>query len=252
MENLSISFLQGAVIFLAGCIAGAMNSIAGGGTLVSFPVLVFAGLPSITANITSTIALLLGTFSSVVAYKKNFFPAAHWLKIFVPVSLLGGLIGSILLVQTPPEIFDAIAPFLILFATLLFMTQNLFSKLSFKSLTFAAILQFAVAIYGGYFGAGIGILMLASLGMLGFKDIHQMNSLKVILSFIINLIAAIYFIFTGLVSWEEAGILATGAIIGGYYGAYFAQQIKQSQVRAIIVSIGLIISGMMFYKQFGF
>ena len=238
-----------------------MNSVAGGGTLVTFPALIFVGLPSIAANATSTVALLPGTLGSAAGYRNNVRTVRHWLRLFGPVSLLGGLIGGILLVRTPTNVFDALVPFLILFATILFMAQSIFNRFigvssessHARSAAWkpgAIVFQFAVALYGGYFGAGIGILMLASLGLLGFENVHEMNTLKVILGFLINVVAAIYFIASGLISWPDAGIMAVGTIAGGYTGAHVAQRIPQAHVRRVISAIGLIISAVMFYKRF--
>ena len=255
--------LHSSAFMLAGCIAGIMNAIAGGGTLVTFPTLIFAGLPSIVANATSTIALLPATLSSAYGYRRAARSVNRWLKVFAPVSLLGGLAGGILLVRTPSHVFDTLVPFLILFATLLFMANTSFNHFFGARLAAmhgadpprswvvgAAVFQLAVAVYGGYFGAGIGILMLASLGLLGFEDVHAMNALKVRLGFLINIVAALYFIASGLVDWPSAGIMAVGTIVGGYGGARLAQNIPQSRVRTIITLIGLVISAVMFYKQF--
>lgn len=259
----AVSLFQVVIIVAAGCVAGLMNSIAGGGTLVTFPSLIFIGLPSIAANATSTVALLPGTMGSAAGYRKNIGPVTRWLKLFAPVSLIGGLLGGILLVQTPSRVFDWLVPFLILFATVLFMAQSSFAHfLGTRAATMsgkgpsrrwilgAVVFQFAVAVYGGYFGAGIGILMLASLGMLGFENVHEMNTLKVILGFLINIVAAFYFIASGLIHWSTAGIMAAGTIVGGYSGAHFAQRIPQARVRTLITGIGLVISAVMFYKQF--
>lgn len=241
-----------------------MNSIAGGGTLVTFPTLVFIGLPSIVANATSTIALLPAALASAAGYRNKIPTVSRWLRLFAPVSLLGGLLGGILLVQTPARVFDWLVPFLILFATILFMAHGSFTRFfghraaiahgkppSRIWITGAVMFQFAVAVYGGYFGAGIGILMLASLGMLGFEDVHEMNTLKVMMGFLINVVAAVYFIASGLIFWPAAGIMAFGTILGGYFGAHFAQRIPQEKVRTMITAIGLIISAVMFYKQLG-
>ncbi len=240
----------------AGALAGAMNSIAGGGTIVTFPSLILSGLSSIVANATSTIALLPGTISSVVGYRRNIPAVRRWLRLFAPVSLVGGLIGGVLLVQTPSAVFDHLVPFLILFATILFMANTTVARFfrpgaaepSSRWLFGATIFQFGVALYGGYFGAGIGILMLASLGMLGFKDVHEMNTVKTILGFLINIVAAVYFIISGIVNWSAAGIMAVGTIAGGFSGAHFAQKVEQRTVRWIITGIGLALSAMMFYR----
>jgi hypothetical protein len=253
-----------AAFMIAGCVAGMMNAVAGGGTLVTFPTLIFAGLPSIVANATSTVALLPAQVSSAIGYRKAARSVNRWLRVFAPVSLIGGLAGGILLVRTPTHVFDTLVPFLILFATILFMANSAFNKIFGARLAAmhgtdpprswvagAAVFQLAVAVYGGYFGAGIGILMLASLGMLGFEDVHAMNALKVRLGFLINIVAALYFIISGLVEWPSAAIMAVGTVVGGYAGAHFAQKIPQSRVRSLITAIGLVISAVMFYKQFG-
>jgi hypothetical protein len=250
-----------ALLIGAGALAGVMNAIAGGGTIVTFPSLILAGLSSIVANATSTVALLPGALSSLAGYRKRIPTVVRWLRLFAPVSLVGGLIGGILLVQTPSSTFDRFVPFLILFATVLFMAHSFFSRLfasrqvlkgaepSRRWIIGAMAFQLGVAIYGGYFGAGIGILMLASLGMLGFEDVHEMNTVKVVLGFMINVVAAAYFIASGLIEWAEAGIMAGGTIAGGFLGAHYAQKVKQTTVRRLITVIGLGISAYMFYKQ---
>jgi len=254
---------QIASLVLAGFVAGVMNSIAGGGTMVTFPTLMLIGFPSIPANATNTVALLPGILSSVVGYRKNIHSIYRWLKLFAPVSLLGGLTDGILLVQTPSRLFDSFVPFLILFATILFMVQGILGRvlrlrgesaqgrLQSRRWIFGAVMfQFAVALYGGYFGAGIGILMLASLGMLGFENVHEMNTLKVMLALLINVVAAGYFIWSGLIDWAAVGIMMVGTVAGGYTGAHFAQKVPQRIVRTLISGIGLIISAVMFYKTF--
>jgi len=247
-----------ALLFVAGLAAGLMNAVAGGGTILTFPALIFAGVPSIGANATSTVALLLGSLAGVAGYRRILPAVWHWIKLFVAVSLVGGLIGGILLTETPEHVFDRLVPFLILFATVLFTARTVFIRLfqlevrqaSSRGWVIAAItFQFFVAVYGGYFGAGIGILMLASLGVLGFDDIHEMNAVKGVLSFLINAIAAVYFIFKGLTDWPAAGIITVGAIAGGYSGAHFSQKVSQKMVRSCVTAVGLLITAVMFYKQ---
>jgi uncharacterized protein len=247
------------LLFAAGFIAGLMNAIAGGGTIVSFPALIFAGISSISANATSTLALLPGSLAGVFGYRRLLRVTWQWIRIFAAVSLLGGLIGGILLTMTPEPVFDRLVPFLILFATVLFTARPFFARIfrlkatrpmSPHWLATAVIFQTLVSIYGGYFGAGIGILMLASLGLLGFEDIHEMNAVKNALAFLINAIAAAYFVGKGLIDWPAAGIVALGAIVGGYSGAHFSQKVSQRAVRVSIATIGLLISAVMFYKQF--
>ena len=240
-----------------------VNAVAGGGTLITFPMLVFVGTSEIIANATSTLALVFGNFGSVYGYRAQIGAVKPWLKWFVPVSLAGGMLGAVLLTRTREEAFAKMVPFLILFATLLFLAQGPVRRLAGmpdsahpaetahpRRAWVAVIFQFLVAVYGGYFGAGIGILMLASLGFLGLTNIHQMNGLKTILGLLINMVAAIYFIFTGLIDWPKMGMMTAGALVGYFLGAHFSQRIPQRRVRQIITAIGFIISAAMFYKQF--
>ena len=246
----------------AAAAAGMVNAVAGGGTLITFPTLLLCGTPSIIANATSTLALVIGTMGSVYGYRQQLAKVRPWLKHFVPVSLLGGLLGSILLTCTEEKVFSQMVPFLLLFATCMFLAQGAirrFAGFSESSNTlvphhqavWAAIcFQFFVALYGGYFGAGIGILMLASLGYMGFTDIHAMNGLKTVLGSLINIVAAAYFIYSGLIDWPKAGIMTIGALFGYYLGSHYSQKIPQLYVRRIITAIGFMISGWLFYKQF--
>lgn len=246
----------------AAAIAGVMNAVAGGGTLLTFPTLLAFGTPPIVANATSTLALLIGTTGSTFGYRRHLAAVRPWLWRFVPASVIGGLIGGILLTQTSDRVFSKLIPFLILFATLLFLSQGLVRKLiasqpggphgaNPRHLTAAIVFQFGVAIYGGYFGAGIGILMLASLGFIGFSDIHQMNTVKTVLSSLINLVAAAWFIVAGLIHWPKVGVMTAGALVGYYLGSHFSQRIPQVQVRRIITGIGFLVSAAAFYKEFG-
>ena len=243
--------------------AGMINAIAGGGTLVTFPALLAFGTGPVTANATSTLALFLGTAGSVYGYRRQIAEVQPWLKRFVPVSLIGGLLGSVLLTSTREAIFAKLVPFLLLFATLLFLAQGAFRRFAgfadtsdrpasphHHTVWTAVLFQFFVAVYGGYFGAGIGILMLASLGFLGLTDIHQMNGLKTTLGSLINLVATLWFVIAGLIDWPRAGVMTVGALAGYFLGAHFAQRIPQKAVRHLITAIGLLISAWFFYKHF--
>jgi len=241
--------------------AGVINAIAGGGTMLTFPVLLFYGVSPIQANATSTLALVIGTFGSVFGFRRYIAGVKPWLTRFVPVSLLGGWLGSLLLTRTSDKVFAHLVPFLILFATILFLTQGLFRKFAgfggggpaqphHRAVWMAVLFQFGVAVYGGYFGAGIGILMLASLGFLGLEDIHEMNALKNILGSLINVVAAAWFVASGLIDWPKAGIMTVGALVGYYLGAHFSQRLSQTAVRRTVTSIGFVISAMLFWKQF--
>lgn len=246
------------LLFAAGFIAGLMNAVAGGGTIITFPALILAGISPIGANATSTVALLPGSLAGVAGYRRMLPSVWKWIRLFALVSVIGGLAGAILLTKTPERVFARLVPYLILFATILFTARTFFARVfrlesksvgSARWLVCAILFQILVSIYGGYFGAGIGILMLASLGMLGFVDIHQMNAVKNVLAFLINVIAAVYFVIKGMIDWPAAGMVAAGAIAGGYSGAHFSQKIPQRAVRFSITAIGLIITAVMFYKQ---
>jgi uncharacterized membrane protein YfcA len=248
-------------LILAGAAGGAINAVAGGGTLVTFPTLLFFGTAPITANATSTLALVLGTSGSLYGYRRHLPAVRPWLWRFVPVSVLGGIIGGVLLTLTSNNIFAKLVPFLILFATILFVAQGVFRKFvrlegfrnesgKHPAVWGAIIFQFGVAVYGGYFGAGIGILMLASLGFIGLANIYEMNTLKTILGSLINLVAALWFICAGLIHWPKAGVVTLGALAGYYLGSHYSQRISQSRVRQIITAIGFILSAVTFYKEF--
>ena len=209
--------------------AGAVNSVAGGGTLVSFPTLVWLGVPSLVANVTSTVALWPGSLGSVWGCRRQLLESDPRLFALVIV-------------------FDRLVPFLILFATGLFKAheglQRRFDLASLHQsrshwLSWTMLFQFLVALYGGYFGAGIGILMLAALSLMGHTDIHRMNAVKNLLAVCINGAAAIYFAFTADVIWRDAAIMATGAVVGGAGGAGLALRLGPRIVRRLIVAIGL-------------
>jgi uncharacterized protein len=246
----------------AAAAAGAVNAIAGGGTLITFPALLAFGTSSVVANATSTLALVLGTAGSVYGYREPIRAVRPWLRRFVPVSLLGGLLGGILLTCTGEKVFARLVPFLLLFATVLFLLQGAFRRFAgfadpaqdptphHRAVGAAVLFQFGVALYGGYFGAGIGILMLASLGFLGLTHIHEMNGLKTVLGSLINLVAALWFIWAGLIDWPRAGVMTLGALGGYFLGAHYSQRIPQRRVRQIITAIGFLISAALFWKEF--
>jgi hypothetical protein len=244
----------------AAAAAGAVNAIAGGGTLITFPVLLLFGTAPVTANATSTFALVFGTAGSLYGYREHIAEVKPWLWRFLPVCLIGGFLGAFVLTRTSNEAFARLVPWLILFATLLFLAQGTFGRLArFEAghippraaVWSALVFQLGVAIYGGFFGAGIGILMLASLGFLGLTHIHRMNSLKTLLGSAINLVATFWFIICGFVNWPRALLMTAGALVGYYLGSHFAQRIPQRYVRHLITAVGLTISAVMFYKQFG-
>lgn len=245
--------------FAAAFLAGAINSVAGGGTLVSFPTLIWLGLDSITANATSTVAIWPGTVGSAWGYRRELKEVESRFLAMVGPSLLGGILGAILLRLTPSSVFDRLVPFLILFATVLFMAQepvqralktgDAATRRSTGWFAGGLLFQFGVGLYGGYFGAGIGILMLAALSVLGLKDIHEMNSLKVVLGGSVNGIAAAYFIFARMVYWPYVVLMAVAAILGGYLGAGTARKLGRDTVRLIVILIGLGMAVSLFVKR---
>jgi uncharacterized membrane protein YfcA len=245
-----------AALVAASAAGGIMNALAGGGTLVTFPTLVFLGMPAIQANATSTVALLPGAATSLAGYRREVGAHRDWLKTLLVPSLAGGAVGSVLLLLTPERIFARLAPYLVLFATLLFLFQVVSSRRRGEASAPGAprlsrwvvawALQFGVAVYGGYFGAGIGILMLVILGTLGLTDIHAMNGLKNFFGICINSVAAAYFIVRGAVVWPVALVMVVGASLGGYAGAHFARRIGKDKARIAVVVIGFGITVLLF------
>lgn len=240
------------LVVMAAAIGGAINAIAGGGTLVTFPALVGLGVPAIVANATSTVALWPGAIGSMYGYRHELAGARAWAVRFAVPSLVGGLAGALLLLRTPGDRFDQIVPWLVLGATLLFVVQRpLMAAMrkhgeSIEPIDPASrapaipllLFQFLVAVYGGYFGAGIGILMLAALGFMGFTNIHRMNGLKNWGGLCINATAAVTFALLGLVDWPVAIAMAAGAMLGGYAGSRLAQRVKPESVRLAVIVIG--------------
>jgi uncharacterized protein len=251
-----LDFFHAAAAFGAAFLAGAINSVAGGGTLVSFPTLIWLGLNSVAANATSTVAIWPGTVGSAWGYRRELgHSEGRYLALIVP-SLVGGLGGALLLKLTPPAVFDHLVPFLILFATLLLMAQEQVQRrlktggpATTRWLIGGMFFQLGVGVYGGYFGAGIGILMLAALSILGLKDIHEMNSLKVIFAGSINGIAALYFMWARMVYWPYVLLMAVGAIAGGYGGAGVARRLGGKVVRRIVIFIGFGMALSLFIKN---
>jgi uncharacterized membrane protein YfcA len=238
--------------------AGAVNAVAGGGTLLTFPALT-AVVPVDVANGTSTVALSPGSFASVWGYRQQLAACKRWIVWLAPPSLLGGLIGASLVEEAS---FRIVIPYLILLAAVLFLLQPTIARLfkqqadalkapSGKTLAVIVGVQFLIGIYGGYFGAGIGILMLSSLSFLGLKDIHETNSLKTFLALCTNLVAAGVFIARGLVQWEYALAMALAAITGGYLGARFSLLLRPAIVRWIVIAIGFSLAAYYFARNFG-
>jgi len=246
------------ILFAAAFAAGAINSIAGGGTLITFPVLIWLGLDPKVANATSTVALWPGLFGGLFGYRRELADSSKLLFRLGSISVIGGAIGAWLLIFTPSLLFARLVPFLILFATILFTLQGAINRrLKLQPVVAephaswwlgAIIFQFFSAIYGGYFGAGNGILMLAAMGLLGLRDLHRANGIKNFLGICINSIAVLSFSLTHLVVWPDSLLMAVGALLGGYAGASMAVRIGQTIVRRAIVVIGFGITFVMLWR----
>ncbi|HVJ52526.1 MAG TPA: sulfite exporter TauE/SafE family protein [Aliidongia sp.] len=241
------------LLFAAAFLAGIMNAVAGGGSFVTFPALVFTGVPSIVANASSTVAVSPGSFASAWAYRRDF-PALPGLGLWplAAASLTGGICGALLLLYTPQHTFDAIIPWLLLGATLLFAVGRRLTSLLLRVVTVGPVsltlVQFAIGIYGGYFGGAIGILMLALFGLFGLSDIHEMNALKTLLAGLMNGAAVICFALAGKVWWPQTLTMLVAAVIGGYVGARIARRMNPAHIRAIIIAIGSFMTVVFFLR----
>jgi uncharacterized membrane protein YfcA len=248
------------IIVLAAFAAGAINSIAGGGTLLSFPALVWVGRNPVLANATNSVALWPGSLAGMIGFRHDLARVRRWLLLLTIPSLIGGAAGAILLLRTSERTFERLAPLLVLGATLLLAFQEVISsRLNSVArehqnptpawMIFVFSFQLLVGLYGGYFGAGMGILMLAALGLIGLTDLHQMNGLKNLLAICINGVAAIYFAVQGAVLWHDAVIMAVAAIAGGYGGAKLAHRLGRRFVRGAVVVIGLTMTIALFLRR---
>lgn len=236
-------------IFLAfgvALVAGGVNSIAGGGSILTFPTLIWLGLPPVIANTTNTVAVWPGTVSAAWHLRGEVVKTrSHWLWLAAP-SLLGGGLGAWLLLNTNAHVFRGMAPWLILAATCIFACEGRLRALTttgrLHSIAWAMILQFLIALYGGYFGAGIGILMLTMLGLLEPHNIHLQLGLKNLFAALINGVAVVYFILAHKVVWHAGLLMAVAAIVGGWAGATFAKRVQKQTIRKAVVTIGVILS----------
>jgi uncharacterized protein len=253
-------FLNWALLCLAAFAAGVVNSIAGGGTLLTFPSLLTV-LPDLLANTTSTVALVPGSVAAAWGYRRDLRGMGGWLWLLVFPSLFGGIVGALLLTrpQQSNDYFKAIVPWLLLLAATLFLMQPAFTRWFGHSdetappalwlRTLIVIFQFFVAVYGGYFGAGIGVLMLSSLGLMGIGDIHRMNAVKSVLAACINGVSVLVFVMDGKVDWHYAPPMALAAIGGGYFGARLGRLLPRTLVRWVVILVGFGLAAYYFAKQ---
>jgi len=238
------------LLFLAALAGGALNAVAGGGSFVALPVMLYAGIAPVTANATATLAWWPASVSSAIAYRRDIRVATPVLVVFVALSIVGGILGALLLLRTSNARFMRLLPWLMLFAALAFTFGD---RLVPRDETptrgtglVPALLQLAIATYGGYFGGGMGIMMLATLSIAGLRDIHEMNGLKSILGAAINGVALVEFVANRAVSWAPGLVMMAGAIAGGYGGAVLARRIDRRIVRRVVVAIAWIMTAYFF------
>jgi uncharacterized membrane protein YfcA len=251
-----LPLLSTIVLFVAGMLGGALNAVAGGGSFVAFPALLFTGVPPIPSNATNTFALWVGTTASGGAYRDRLDISRRVLVPLLLISVVGGVAGALLLLRTPAHTFMRVLPWLMLGATLLFAfgrklagnrPSGLARDATTTALFWACVFELVVAVYGGYFGGGVGIINLAMLAALGMTDIHAMNALKVVLGAIINGVAVVTFIAAHAIYWPQAIVMTVGATLGGYSAAHFSQKLPQSWIRIFVILVG---SGMTLYFFF--
>lgn len=254
-----MSILNEILIFLAAVTAGFINAMAGGGTLVSFPVLLAVGISPIVANVTNTVALVPGTLGGMWAQRDSFRSQYHCLLKLLPVSIVGGVAGGLLILNTSEDTFKSLIPYLILGATLLLGFQIRIKNWVVSRIghahsehhnsVFMLSLVFLTAVYGGYFGAGLGVILMATLGLVTDENMTRLNFLKQALGFAINLSAAIYFAFSGKVDWMIAFVMIFGSLFGGWIGGRLANKMKPEILRWIVVTAGLIAAFIFFIKN---
>jgi uncharacterized membrane protein YfcA len=246
-------------------VAGAVNAIAGGGSLITFPLLVWLGREPILANATNTVSLSPGSVAALYGFRRELAGLERWVVWGSVPSILGGLGGGWLLLRTPERVFEGLVPWLIAFATALFalsapITRWVRRHARDDATHVAGVplaprwvrvlcYQFLVSLYGGYFGAGIGIMMLAGLALVGFTAIHRMIALRNVYAIWINGAAALYFIARGTVEWRDAAVLAAGQIAGSWLSARVARRLRPSVVRAIVVAVGIMMAASFFLRR---
>jgi len=256
---MSLQFSQGLFLFLAAGIAGTLNALAGGGSFISFPALLFMRVPPVQANVTNTVALWPGLAASAIAYIKRLDAPLRLLIPLLVTSVAGGWAGALLLLETPQRTFLHFVPWLILSGTLLFAFGNRIRtiagssavvddlrKISWRAITVSSFVELLVAVYGGYFGAGIGFVTLGMLAALGMRDINAMGAIRTLLAAAINAAAVITFIVAGAVLWPQFAVMVTGALLGGWFGAHYAQKADPRKVRAFVIGVGVVMSAYFF------
>ena len=258
-----MTFAQACVLFPIAWVSGALNSIAGGGGIITFPTLIFAGLSPISANATGTVISWPGHIVGVAVYRKELQNHLRFSWLLSGVGLVGGLLGAMLLLWIPTVTFDRLVPYLLLVSMLLFTFGDVlidwFSAHTGQveptppdgwfPLAKAASIQFLVAVYGGFYGLGISFLALATLRLLGIKNVHEINALKLLLISCIYSFATITFAFAGIVAWPQALLMISGSVMGSYVGAHYARQLDPKRVKVFVSAVGFAITGYFFLKK---
>jgi uncharacterized membrane protein YfcA len=256
------------LLFIAALVGGALNSVAGGGSFIGVPALLSAGVAPVAANATTTLAMWPGSLSSAIAYRGEIVRARHWVKTLGAASVAGGLVGGWLLLRTSDQRFLQLLPWLMLAAAVTFtLGGRVVDRLVRRRVgnteavggapraagggepgVWILLFQFVIAIYGGYFGGGMGIMMLAAFSVAGMIDIHEMNGIKTLAAVAINGVALVEFIASGVIVWVPGLIMVAGAIVGGYYGAFLARRIETRVVRAIVIVVAWTMTAYFFVK----
>ena len=248
-------------LILAAMLGGALNAVAGGGSLISFPSLVAFGVPALNANATNTAALWPGSVSGTLGYREDLKGQGRLLLVLLIPSLVGGLLGAVILVYTPKELFDHIVPFLVLFATVMFAIQERVKRFVNGAATgdreegqlgrvVGFVFNLFIATYGGYFGAAMSIMLMASLSIIGLRDIHRINALKTTLAIAINGIALVFFSINSIIRWDLALMMAIGSIVGGYGAARLIKRVPQERIRQFVILVGVVVSAWLFARAY--
>jgi uncharacterized protein len=246
-------------LFAAGALGGALNAVAGGGSFIAFPALLFSGVAPVAANATNTVALWAGTAASSGAYRKRLQVSRRILVPLLIAGVAGGILGALLLLKTPAHTFMRVLPWLMLAAVLLFIAGERVARLrpdglgrsaSNLGVALACVFELLVAVYGGYFGGGLGIMNLAMLALLGMTDIHAMNALKVVLGALVNGVAVVTFVAAGAIVWPHAAVTTAGAVLGGFFAAHYALRLPKSWVRAFVILVGLAMTAYFFVDAY--
>lgn len=256
--NRHMTLLSYFLIVLAAMAAGAINALAGGGTLITFPTLIGLGLPPVGANVTNTVALLPGYLGALFAQSKDLKGQGKRLSYLVPAGIVGGLLGGLLLLNTSEKLFSALIPWLILLASLLLAVQEPIKAWVLKRARqngsqplpefWTAFPVGLAGIYGGYFGAGLSVIVLAVLGLVIDENLTRLNAVKQFIGFVVNTSAAVLFVFSGQVQWPVALVMMIGAIIGGVIGGKLAGTISPATLRTLVVTIGIVVAIIYFIK----